>query len=239
MRRFEFVRRSQMALVVGGVGAVVLAGCGGGSSGPKDNGVSAKTAQQILDAATAAVASKGTVHAAGSRSAGGQTVSLDVHLDSTHDSATGFVTVNGDRLDLVRIGTTLYIKASPSLLQKQGATAAQASLLGNKWLKSTTTSANFAVIADFTSANALIKPSGTIAKGATSTVDGQKVIALHDEKDGSDVGTLYVRTTGDPLPVEITAAGSASGALKFSDFGVAVNATAPAGALDLSQLGGG
>ena len=53
---------------------------------------------------------------------------------------------------------------------------------------------------------------GTLVKGATTTVNGQQVIAITDStKDG----TLYVATTGKPYPLQIAKVGSESGTIAF------------------------
>jgi hypothetical protein len=228
-------------LVVAGTCALAVSACGSGGGsggGSKDNGVSAKTADDILAAAKAAADSKGTVHASGKHVESGDSVALDMRIDQTRDSAVGYIAINGDRVDIVRIGANIYVKSSPQFLTKQGATAAEAQLVGNKWLKTTTSNKDFADFKDFTSIDSFLEPQGDVTKGSKSTVDGQKVIALIDSKGTADEGTLFIATTGDPLPVEIVSGKDSSDALKFTDFGTAVTVTAPPGALDIDQLGG-
>jgi hypothetical protein len=74
---------------------------------------------------------------------------------------------------------------------------------------------------------------GKLAKGGTSTVAGQKVIAVNDTTMG---GTLYVATTGEPYPVEVAKAGSGGGRVVFDHYNQPVSLTAPADAIDITKL---
>jgi hypothetical protein len=237
------MRRAAHAAVAGAACVIAISACGGGGSSggktvPKDNGLAAKSAQEILDAAKNAARQKATVHAAGTHVESGDTEALTMDLDSAHDAAGGFLTINGDRIDVRRVGTQIYVKASKSFLETQaGLNAAQSTLAADKWLKTTTSNTDFAAFIDFTSIDELLKPTGAVTKGTESVVNGQKVIGLVDSKGTADEGTLYISTTGDPLPASIVAGGSGSGTTTFTNWGASLNIVAPADAIDLSQLG--
>ena len=79
----------------------------------------------------------------------------------------------------------------------------------------------------------LLSSHGKLAKGKTTTVRGQQVVAVNDTTNG---GTLYVATTGKPYPIEISKTGSTGGQLVFDHFNQPVTLTAPAGAIDISKL---
>jgi hypothetical protein len=79
----------------------------------------------------------------------------------------------------------------------------------------------------------LLSTHGTLATGSTTTVNGQKVVAVNDTTKG---GTLYVATTGRPYPVEIVKTGSQGGRMVFDRINESVSLTAPANAIDISQL---
>jgi hypothetical protein len=64
-------------------------------------------------------------------------------------------------------------------------------------------------------------------------VDGQKVVAVTDKTKG---GTLYVATTGKPYPVQISKPGAGGGRVVFDHWNASVALTAPANAIDLTQL---
>jgi hypothetical protein len=80
-----------------------------------------------------------------------------------------------------------------------------------------------------------LKPSGTVTKGAVSTIDGKRAIALTDTSDGS---IMYVALDGPPLPIKTTNTGSNAGEVDFSGWNQAVTVAAPPASqvLDLSKL---
>src|SRR5205085_675363 len=89
------------------IAAVVATGC----SGASDNGIASKSPQQILAAVKAAIAKKQTLHLFGQGTSDGAPVSVDLNLDTARDAASGSIALKGQRLDLVRIGTAVYVKA--------------------------------------------------------------------------------------------------------------------------------
>jgi len=115
--------------------------------------------------------------------------------------------------------------------------AAAAQLFQGKWLKAPTTSGELASLASLTNLGKLLAEalasSDTLVKGPTTTIAGQQVVEL---KDTTKNGSLYVATTGPPYPIEIVKRGSEAGHLLFSRWNEPVTLTAPAGAIDLSQL---
>jgi hypothetical protein len=210
-----------------------VAGCGGGSS---DNGVAAKSATNILTASKAAVKKQGSFHIAGTGSNGTQAFAIDLRVDIKSGNTTGSFTLNSQTVKVIRDGDSIYVKAPAAFYKAQGLGDAQAAIVDNKWLKQPASSPNFSQIVSFADIDALLTPSGTVTKGSKSTVDGAKVIAL-----SSSDGTLYVHTTGDPVPFEIVPNGSSksSGKITFTDFGTPVSVSAPPNAIDASKLGGG
>jgi hypothetical protein len=57
--------------------------------------------------------------------------------------------------------------------------------------------------------------------------------------DSSDGGTLYVATTGEPYPIEITqASGNSTGTVHFDEWNETVDVKAPTNAVDVSKLNG-
>lgn len=81
--------------------------------------------------------------------------------------------------------------------------------------------------------SALLSNHGTLAKGARTVVNGQNVVAVNDTTKG---GTLYVATTGNPYPIEVVKSGLQGGRILFDRFNESVSLTAPANAIDISQL---
>ena len=111
-----------------------------------------------------------------------------------------------------------------------------AQLLSGKWLKAPASGqlSSLATLTDVQKLfSQLLSSHGKLAKGKTTTVRGQQVVAVNDTTNG---GTLYVATTGKPYPIEISKTGSSGGQLVFDHFNQPVTLTAPAGAIDISKL---
>jgi hypothetical protein len=216
--------------------ALLAGGCGGGG-GSKSNGEEDKTAKEILADAKAAAKKASSVHFHGSIVESGTPLKVDIRIDSAKGGA-GSMTIQGAKVEIVRIGNEAYLKGSTAFYtQIAGAVAAQ--LLKGKWLKGSATSGDLAALAALTDINKLfeaaLKPTGTITKGKETTVDGQKVIGVNS----SDGGTLYVATTGEPYPLEITqASGTSSGTVHFDEWNETVDVKAPPDAVDVSKLNG-
>jgi hypothetical protein len=223
-----------LACLTAGLIAVALTGCGSSSSS-STSGLASESPQTILNSTVAAANSLKSVHAAGSIDSGGQHINLDLHLlDGV--GGRGQITLNGLAFELVGLGKYAYLKAPAAVWEKAGAPATAAQALDGKWLR-TPASGQFASIAQLTDIHQLfaqlLKPHGKLKTGATSTVAGQKVVAVK-----SDQGTLYVATTGKPYPVQLAKTGSDGGHLTFDHFNDTISVTAPTSTLDLPQSGG-
>jgi hypothetical protein len=232
-------RNVRTVLCLLALSGLALAGCGSsGSNKAKDNGIASKSPTEVIEAVKVALRTAGTFHLSGSGTSSGDLFTVDVRVDSKDNKAKGTLGLNGDQLQLIVIGTAIYVNAPPSFYEGNGATKAQAALVGGKWLKSSTSNADFAEFTEFTDIDKLLTPDAEVTKGETTTVNGQPALALIDGKGTEGEGTMYVRTTGDPLPVQIKGGGKESGSLNFDDYGTPVDATAPADAVDLAQLTG-
>ncbi|HTC60448.1 MAG TPA: hypothetical protein VK691_10075 [Solirubrobacteraceae bacterium] len=209
-----------------------LAGCGSSSS---SNNIASKSATEILTESKAAADSASSVHVSGSIKTGATPVTIDLSL-AAGKGARGEISENGASFKLILVGGTAYISGSPAFYRSLGGAAA-AQLLDGKWLKASATSGEFASFNSLGNMRQLIDTTlaahGTLTKGATSTVNGQQVIAVTDT---NKTGTLYVATSGKPYPVAITKGGSENGKIAFSDWNQPVTITAPANAVDLSEL---
>ncbi len=82
----------------------------------------------------------------------------------------------------------------------------------------------------------LRNPDGEVKEDvAEGEVDGEDVVIVEQE-DGSN---LKVANTDPSYPLELTNDGDSAGTVRFSGFGETEDITAPADAVDLSQLAGG
>lgn len=222
------------ALAIGALLTVSACGSTSTSTEAASNGVADKTAAQILSAAQAAAQAQSSVHMVGTITQGATEMTIDMRVQKG-GKATGTLVLAGATLDLVTTGTTVYIKGDKAFWDAQAGAGAY-DLIGEKWVSSTSGKdlASFRNYTDFATAlTRMLTPSGTVATTDASTVDGQAVIGIQD----GDKGTLWVATTGEPLPVKID--GGSEGGVAFTEWSVPVTITepAPADILDPSAIG--
>jgi hypothetical protein len=224
--RFPALTSSALALALS-----VLAGCGSSSS----NSITSKSAQQIVSESKAAADSASSVHVSGALKSGGTPVTLDLSLVADK-GASGEISQGGTSFKLIIVGGTAYISGSPAFYRNLGGAAA-AQLFDGKWLKASASTGEFASFSQLADMRKLIDTSlsshGALAKGSTTEVNGQKVIAINDT---SKAGTLYVATTGKPYPVQISKGGSESGKIGFDHWNKPITIAPPANSVDLSEL---
>lgn len=213
--------------------ALAIVGCGSSSS--SGNGVSSKSASEILAASKAAADSASSVHVIGSLTSNGTPITLNLNLASGHGGR-GQISQGSLSFNLIVVGDTIYIKGSPAFYSHFGGSAA-AQLFQGKWLKAPVSGGELGSLAALTNFGQLLDQSlashGTLAKGGASTVAGTPVIEL---RDTSHNGSLFVATTGKPYPIQIVKHGSETGHITFTDWNRPVSLSPPAGAIDLSQL---
>lgn len=239
------MRTSKLMSAVAVSAALLLAGCGGSSgsstassTAPASNGVADKTADEILAATTAAAKAQSSVHVSGKGAADAGSVGLDLQL-LKGKGGYGSITLAGDTLKIVSDGTTVYFKGDKAFWTNQ-ASAQAATLIGDRWLKAPVSNASFKSLAEFadfdTTVTGILKPDGAVTKGTTKDIGGVPAIEL---KSGS--GSLWVATTGDPLPLQIST-DKAGDEVTFSDWGKEIDVTSQVPAatdtIDLSKLGG-
>ncbi len=215
--------------------AATIAGCGGSGSSSSDNGVSAKSPTEILTAAKSAAESASSVHVSGSMVSGGAPITLDLSL-AKGKGGKGRISENGLSFELVQLNGTAYISGSPEFY-KHFAGPAAAQLLQGKWLKASATTGSLATLASLTDLQKLIGAAlaqhGTLSKGAKTTIAGQPAITINDATQG---GSLFVATTGQPYPLQISKSGAGGGKITFGEWNKPVTITAPANAVDISEL---
>jgi hypothetical protein len=213
--------------------AATLTGCG--SSPSANNGVASKTPAQIVAAARSAAAGAATVHVAGSIVREGEPISLDMELVA-QKGGEGRITLGGLSFQLIAFDTLLYINGS-STFDSRVAGPGAARLLRGRWLRGPAASGALASFAWLTDMRRLIDTAlashGTLARGATTTVDGRKAVGVTDLANG---GTLYVASTGAPYPLEIVTGASGDEKISFNRWNQPVTLEAPAKVLDIHRL---
>jgi len=209
--------------------AFVGTGCGGGSG----DGLFSDS----ISAAKAASAFHMSGHVTGS----GERIGLDMTVVKGK-GATGSMTVNGEKVDLLIVGTDTYMKAGAGFWKKVGGKSGSdaAQMFEGRWIKFKSADPQFKALARIASVSIFDKlpDSGYTDVGTfRSTTYKQKVTAL----DVSN-GRLFVAATGTPYPVALVQTGSsgttASGTISFDNWNKSVTLTPPRGAIDLSNSGG-
>lgn len=247
--------RLTRALVPLVLACALLAGCGGTdddgtdgggtpagtttSSAPADNGVAALEADAIVDKAMAALGAAKSFSLKGDIDMDGQRLALDIKVSG--EDVLGTMTIDGAAVELLRVGGQAYIRPDEKFWSQFGgadAGATMAQLMGDRWAKISSKDAQFEEFFQITEPADLLKPDGAVTKGETKTVNGVAAIGISEA--GSDGGTLYVATTGEPYPL-LMEGPPGKGQLSFGDFGAAfedIKAPAAGDVVDLDKLTG-
>ena len=238
--------------------AVLATGCGGSDPATSGTTVTAPTptstptptptpvsitglsATQILAKAQAAAKAAKSVHVKGAMTDGDGRMALDVRLAAAGGS--GSITMDGDRISIMVIGKTAYLRMSDAFWRKQAKSKAEANavvaLIGGRWIKTALTNKDLGDLAAFASKpgffDSLFEEPGTLRKTAPKTVDGIACIGLR-----SSDGTLWVDAS-TARPVRLDLAGkSGTDALTFTEYNKVSAPTAPPAAqvIDGKALG--
>ncbi|MCW2548502.1 MAG: hypothetical protein JWN96_2962 [Mycobacterium sp.] len=229
---------SKKPLLIGGGAVVVIAIIVAviliATGGKKDkntslNGVQTQTGTEALTSARVALRNAKSVRLTGTVKSDGQTIRLDLQL--VGENSQGTLTINNNDVQLIKVGSTVYIKGDRDFLTKyaNGNTAAVDALNG-KWLKTAATSDfdefSIAGFADQLKATSDVTVND---KTVQSTLNGKPVVVL-SQSDGSK---LSVANTGDPYPLFLDGKGDSPGQVTFAEYNKAVSITAPADAFDV------
>ena len=214
--------------------------------GPTTSLAPAQSSAGLFKRATQEAVREGWFHA--------EVASTDVGISSTISQGSGLssghqsVTQAGGHLDVIVIGTALYLRGDTAgLTAALDIAPAEAGRYANMWISIPTGDGIYANAAEGVTIPSVLSQvalSGPIQIGAPTELNGTAVVGLSGQSPGPDGGTsaetLYVSTGANPLPVEVTDAASDGSTLKatFSQCGVAVLITAPTGAIPISTIPG-
>ena len=219
--------------------ALVLAACGSSGSSSHSttmasNGVAAKSPTQILNAAVAAAESARSMHVSGTVQQQG-TIGLDLDL-VTGKGAAGTISQGAPKFKLIVVGADFYFQGNRAFWLHAAHSQAAVQLLLGKWIRYPSAGAQFGSVSHLTSIkavmDAIVKEHGTLSKGQTTTIAGQRAIALND----SNGGKLYVATTGKPYPLKLISKRSTGGVVSFTQYGHPFAIAAPKHAINAAQL---
>jgi hypothetical protein len=211
------------------------------SSGSSSGAIAALPATEIVTRAKAAFKAATSVHVTGGGTSGQDAFKVDMRY-TADGKASGTVDNGGQTVELRRVGQVVYIKASKAFWSSAGGTKA-ATLFGDKYVKAPVSDQRVASIVSLTDKGSFIDSAlattGAITKGATKTVNGSPAIAL-SIKDSTGGSTLYVATSGQPLPLEALpqSGGTDTGKVDFLDYGAPVDVQVPPAAqtVDVNAL---
>ena len=182
-----------------------------------DNGVAALGADAILKRATTALAAAKSFHAAGSDIEDGQKVAVDLRIAGK--DGVGELAIGKAKVEMLTVGGGMYIKPNEAFWAQNAGGAQKAkvvmAVVGDRWVKVAPSDKDIAGLFDLFKVDDILKPDGKVTKGAAKEVGGVPAITVIDHGDPG--GSIYVATTGEPLPIELD--GGDKSTLKFSDFG--------------------
>ncbi|WP_329272787.1 hypothetical protein [Streptomyces sp. NBC_01451] len=213
------------------------------------------TGGEIVDRALAATSGASSLRMTGDvpDDESGGTIRIDMALDKRGDCA-GTMSMNGEgKADLVKSGTTLYMKYDEKFLRAQSEGSSKeetdgvVAMLAGKWTKMSATGSDAKDIAGFCDLDSALtdfKDAGSAAgsnvtRGTATTVGGAPA-AVVTEKDGKDTYTMYVASEGKPYLLRVDSKSAKDpGTIVFSDYDKPVSARKPSGEiLDLDALDG-
>jgi hypothetical protein len=239
--RYRWLGSALLAVV-----AVGAAGCGGGSSaatsGPTTsvtpvgttsptptpsptgpNGIASLSPSAALSKVSTAAAAQTSVHIIGTVAQGKDTLGLDVRAGLT--TGQGTLELGGGRVGLRLTNGTIYINGDVKGLIGLGFPRKSATASANKWIAAQASATSLSALLNVTDlVKSIVTPNGTVVAGRTTTVNGVSVYTLVDKaKKG---GTLYVATTGEPLPVQVINT-SPHEKLSFSQWSAPISVVVP------------
>src|ERR1700722_19857973 len=117
--------------------AVLVAGAVAACGGSSGNGVSAKSANDIVTASANAIDGVSSLHVAGAVISSGSPITLNLSLVA-NQGGEGTMSQNGLSFQIISVDQTVYLNGSPACWQHFGGAAA-AQLFNGKWLKAPAT----------------------------------------------------------------------------------------------------
>jgi hypothetical protein len=244
------IRATGRNLAILGAAVVLLAGCASNddkdtpaaaaptSAAPADNGVAALEPPAIIEKAKAALKTAKSFHMKGSINDEGQETALDLKVSGP--DVVGSMTISKAKVELLRVGGKQYMKPDAAFWKMTAAAQANTiiQVVGDRWVVVPASNKDLSGLFTVTDIDQILDPDGTLTKGPVKPINGTPAISLVE--GGSDGGTLYVATTGEPYPLELAGPTAADGGLDFTEFGETfsdLKAPAAADTLDLSKIG--
>ncbi|MBB4662035.1 hypothetical protein [Conexibacter arvalis] len=198
-----------------------------------DHGIAGQSAERILDAARGAARAADSVRVDGDLGE----VAMELRLLRGR-GATGRMSREGIDFELVVVDGAIHLRGGEEFFA-QVVDRTSAARLGGRWLRVPADDPRFELVGQLAEMERLLRAAthpgdGPLRVGAVETVDGREAVGV----SGSNA-TLFVATTGEPLPLKLVGSAARPGEVAFSDWNEPVELTAPADAVDLAELPGG
>ncbi len=236
-------QRVATQLTAGLAAAVLLTGCGGSdessedaaaSSAASSSSASEETGAEVAADAADALEEAGAAHVTGTIGTGAEEQAIDLYLQG--EDATGSITVAGQEVQLLTVGGVSYFQGPADFWLSSGVPQEAVDQLVGVWVVvPATEAAAFQQLTLTGLAQELRSPTDGAVEDEVTTeeLDGEEVLVV-TQADGS---SLYVAADDPRYPLQIVNSGDDAGTLTFDGFGEEQEITAPADALDLSELG--
>ena len=204
----------------------------GASANPRPSasaGLAAASADEILAQARQALLKAGSVHVKGTVRSADVPYKLDLRM-VRKVGATGSVAEQGTSLGVVRIKDVAYVQLDQASWRAVTGSTATARQFAGKYLKVTASNGDafkpFLTLTDVDQVfDTLLVPTGSVTKGAVTTIGGRKVIDLRI--DGGRTGDVYVALDGQPYPLRLSYGRGTGQQVNLDGFGRKVTLTAP------------
>jgi hypothetical protein len=194
---------------------------------PKPKPFAGKTAGEIWQQATKAAERAETVHIVARIKDGKQLQFLDLQI--SHHKAIGTISINSGKVEIRRIGSTIYLKGNAKYWRDSGGDAATAKLLTKNWIKPSLKDKDIRGLADFTDMNKFIDESLILSKSDRKelrripgiTIRGHSTVGLADYEPGeitADSGIAYIQATGPARLLEMRFKKDPRQYIKFEDW---------------------
>jgi hypothetical protein len=201
--------RRRALLLVLPAALTFVSGCDDGAAAPQSrsgaanaaattngNGVDKLSGTEILKRAAKASGAATSVRLRGEFPTDGKSMAVDIRAASK-GSAYGDITTDGERIHVIRIGSTAYIKGDTAFWKSVGGQDA-VRMFSGKYLKVPANDKDFRDLMSLTLISKvfseLLRPDGPVTKGERTRINGRAAIALGDGTGDA----LYVATEGEP-----------------------------------------
>jgi hypothetical protein len=184
------------------------------------NGVADKAPADVLAAARAALTKARSLRVKGNGTADGQVYALDMRIQGTKGGR-GTVTYHHNPVEILRVGSTAYIKGGAAFWTDLTGDRGAAELLKGKYLKAPANDPDLTELLAFTDvqklSTQLLTASGVVTKADRRQVRGVDTAGVtYRTPDGTN--NLYVATVGPAYPMYLSTTGNTADVTSALDF---------------------